>query len=154
MMEVTRRRTPGSLTALRVLTTVDAATLLLGAVLHRGVQVPLGFVTLAEPTILPATIVESACGLGLAVAAYGLFTRASWAWVAAVAAHGLAIAGVLLGVVALAAGRGPSTELNTVYHRVLLLALMTGLALLFAPATRAALGRGKGQGPDGPLDAS
>lgn len=51
------------------------------------------------------------------------------------------MAGVLLGIGALAAGLGPTTELNYVYHRVVLVVLVAGLALLLAPIGRAALGR-------------
>lgn len=57
----------------------------------------------------------------------------------AVAAHAFALGGVLLGTVALAVGAGPSTELNTVYHRVMLVALVAVLALLLTPAGRSAL---------------
>src|SRR5215217_9269031 len=46
------------------------------------------------------------------------------------AAHAFALGGVLLGMAALAVGAGPSTELNTVYHRVMLVALVAGLVLL------------------------
>lgn len=57
-------------------------------------------------------IVEGLCGLFLAVSAYALFTRRTWAWPAATAAHVFALAGVLLGISAIAAGRGPHTLLN------------------------------------------
>ena len=50
--------------------------------------------------------------------------------------------GVLLGIGALAVGAGPSTELNHIYHRVMLVALVAGLTLLLTPPGRAALGRG------------
>jgi hypothetical protein len=47
----------------------------------------------------------------------------------------------LLGITALAVGAGPSTELNTVYHRVMVVALVAVLALLLSPTGRAALRR-------------
>jgi hypothetical protein len=54
----------------------------------------------------------------------------------------LSAGGVLLGTVALAAGAGPSTELNTIYHRAMPVALVAGLVVLLTPAGRAAPLRG------------
>ncbi len=105
------------------------------------IRVPLGFAVLAEPQIIDATIVEELCGLFLAISASAVFTRRSWAWPAAIAAHAFTVAGVLLGIGALAPGLGPTTELNYVYHRVILVVLVAGLALLSTPIGRAALGR-------------
>lgn len=45
-------------------------------------------------------------------------------------------------MVATALGPGPRSELNDAYHRVVLVALLAGLALLATPGVRAALGRG------------
>ncbi len=134
-------RTPLA-TTIGVLAALYAFTFLAGALLHLGVRIPLGFTVLAEPRILPATIVEGLCGLFLAVGAYAALARKPWAWSAIIAAHAFALGGVLLGMVALAVGAGPSTELNTVYHRVVLAALVGGLVLLSTPAGRAAFGRG------------
>jgi hypothetical protein len=125
-----------------VLAALYAVTFFLGAVLHLGVRIPVGFAVLAEPRIFPATIVEGLCGLFLAVGAYATLSRKAWAWPAVTAAHAFAMGGVLLGIAALAMGGGPSTELNTIYHRVMLVALAAGLVLLLTPAGRAALGRG------------
>jgi hypothetical protein len=129
-------------TVIGVLAVLYAVTFLIGALLHLGVRIPLGFAVLAEPRIVPATIVEGLCGLFLAVGGYAVLTRRTWAWPAVTAAHAFALGGVLLGMAALAVGAGPSTELNTVYHRVMLVALVAGLALLLTPVGRAALGRG------------
>jgi hypothetical protein len=127
---------------LGVLALVYAVTFAIGSLLHRGVRIPLGFALLTEPRILPATIVEGICALALAVAAYSLLARRPWAWAAAVAGHAVALAGVMLGIAATAApGRGPSTELNTIYHRVMLVALAASLLALMTPAVRAALRR-------------
>jgi len=129
-------------TAIGILAVLYAVTFLLGALLHLGVRIPLGLAVLAEPRIVPATIVEGLCGLGLAVGAYATLSRKTWAWPAITAAHAFAVGGVLLGMAALAVGAGPSTELNTVYHRVMLVALVAGLVLLLTPVGRAVLGRG------------
>jgi hypothetical protein len=128
-------------TTVGILAAIYTLTFLLGALLHLGVRIPLGSVVLAEPRIFPATIVEGLCGLFLAVGAYAVFTRKSWAWQAITAAHAFALGGVLLGTAALAAGAGPSTDLNTIYHRVMLVALVAGLVFLLTPTGKAALGR-------------
>jgi hypothetical protein len=142
LTEATTGRRVTLATAIGILAVLYAVTFLLGALLHLGARIPLGFAVLAEPRIVPATIVEGLCGLGLAVGAYATLSRRTWAWPAITAAHAFAVGGVLLGMAALAVGGGPSTELNTIYHRVMLVALVTGLVLLLTPVGRAALGRG------------
>jgi len=132
--------------AIGVLAVLYAVTFLTGTLLHLGVRIPLGFAVLAEPRIIPATIVEGLCGLFLAVGAYAVLSHRTWAWPALTAAHAFALGGVLLGMVALAVGAGPSTELNTVYHRVMLVALAAGLVFLLTPVGRAVLGRGSQRG--------
>ena len=142
LTEATPRRQNTLATTVGVLAALYAVTFFLGAVLHLGVRIPVGFAVLAEPRIFPATVVEGLCGLFLAVGAYAALSRKTWAWPALSAAHAFAVGGVLLGMAALAVEAGPSTDLNTIYHRVMLAALVGGLALLLTPAGRAALGRG------------
>jgi hypothetical protein len=142
LTEATPRRQNTLATTVGVLAALYAVTFFLGAVLHLGVRIPVGFAVLAEPRIFPATVVEGLCGLFLAVGAYAALSRKPWAWPTITAAHAFAVGGVLLGITALALGGGPSTDLNTIYHRVMLAALVAGLALLLTPAARAALGRG------------
>ena len=142
LTETPARRQAPLATTVGILAVLYALTFLLGALLHLGVRMPLGSVVLAEPRIFPATIVEGLCGLSLMIGAYAVLTRKSWAWGAITAAHALALGGVLLGMAALAVGAGPSTDLNTIYHRVMLAALVAGLVFLLAPTGRAALGRG------------
>jgi hypothetical protein len=139
MTEPAIHRGTGVATVVGALSALYAATFLFGALLHLGVRVPLGFAVLAEPRILPATVVEGLCGLALSVAAWAILARKGWARTAAIAAHAFALGGVLLGTAALAAGAGPSTDMNTVYHRVMLVALAAVLALLLTPAGRSAL---------------
>jgi hypothetical protein len=139
MTEPAIHRGTGVATVVGALSALYAATFLFGALLHLGVRVPLGFAVLAEPRILPATVVEGLCGLALSVAAWAILARKGWARTAAIAAHAFALGGVLLGTAALAAGAGPSTNMNTVYHRVMLVALAAVLALLLTPAGRSAL---------------
>ena len=137
----TIHRRTGVATAVGILSAVYAATFFFGALLHLGVRIPLGFAVLAEPTILPAAIVESLCGLALSFGAFAMLTRMNRAWTVALAAHAFALGGVLLGVTALALGAGPSTDLNTVYHRIMLVALVGVLALLLSPTGRTVLRR-------------
>ncbi len=134
-------RRNGIATAIGILSAVYAATFFFGALLHLGVTIPLGFAVVEEPVILPATIVEGLCGVALAVAAFAVLTRRELAWPIALAAHAFALGGVLLGITALALGAGPSTELNSVYHRVMVVALVAVLALLLSSAGRSALRR-------------
>jgi hypothetical protein len=124
-----------------VLSAVYAATFFFGALLHLGVGIPLGFAMIEEPVILPATIVEGLCGTALTVAAFAVLARRDGAWTVATAAHAFALGGVSLGIVALAVGAGPSTELNTAYHRVMVVALVAVLGLLLSPTGRNALHR-------------
>jgi hypothetical protein len=135
-----RRRTSIG-TAVGILSALYALTFFVGALLHLGWRIPLGFAVLAEPRILPAAVVEGLCGLALAAAAIALFANSGRAWTAAFAAHAIALGGVLLGVTALALGAGPGTDLNTTYHRVILVALVAVLALLLSPAGRTTLRR-------------
>jgi len=127
--------------AVGILSAVYAVTFFCGALLHLGVRIPLGAAVLAEPTILPAAIVESLCGLALSFGAFAVLARWNRAWSAVFAAHAFALGGVLLGVTALALGAGPSTDLNTMYHRVMLVGLIAVLVLLLTPAGRAAFRR-------------
>ena len=138
MIETTTRRWTTVVTVISVLIVVEAITFLLATLLHLGIQFPLGF---SEPRIIPAAIVEGLCGILLAVSAFAVFARKTWAWWGAIAAHAFAVAGVLLGIAALALGLGPSTEANTIYHRVILVVLVVVLALLATPGARATLGR-------------
>jgi hypothetical protein len=135
-MKTTTRSFTTVVTVIIVLMVAEAVTFLLAALLHLGI--PVG---LSEPRIIPAAIVEGLCGLFLAVSTYAVFARTTWAWGAALAANLFAIAGVLLGIAALALGAGPSTEGNTIYHRVILGVLIVVLVLLATPGARAALGR-------------
>jgi len=120
---------------------VEAITFLIFASLHFGFQISLGFVTLAEPPIGPARIVETTCGLALAGAAITVLLGSRWGWLLAVGAHLLSALGVLLGIVALNAGRGPRTASNDAYHLTILTALAVGLMLLATPTVRSALRR-------------
>jgi hypothetical protein len=56
-------------------------------------------------------------------------------------AHAVALAGVLWEMVAVAADRGPQTQLNDSYHRVMVVLLAATLILLLTPLGRNSLGQ-------------
>jgi hypothetical protein len=141
MIESTGDPRSGMKIAVGILSAVYAVTFFCGTLLHLGVWIPLGAAVLAEPTILPAAIVEGLCGLALSFGTFAVFAHWNRAWIAVFAANAFALGGVLLGVTALALGAGPSTDLNTMYHRVVLVGLVAVLALLLTPAGRAAFRR-------------
>lgn len=120
---------------------VEALTFFFFGFLHSGVRLSLGFAVLHELRIIPAMIVESLCGLMLAGSALSIAAHKSWAWEASVIAHIFSIGGVLLGIAALAAGRGHRTELNDIYHRIILIVLVVILIYLLTPAGKSVLGR-------------
>ena len=133
--------TPNSVLAraFRVLIVLEALSFLCFALLHVGVRIPLGFAVIEEPRRPFAVIVEGLAAVLLALAASAVLTRRTWAWAAATGAHAVALAGVLWGMVAIAAGRGPHTQLNDTYHRVMVVVLGVGLLLLLTRRGRAAL---------------
>jgi hypothetical protein len=91
LTETTTRRCTIVRTAVGVLAVLYAGTFLLGSLLHLGVRIPVGSAVLAEPRIVPATIVEGFCGLFLAIGAYAALTRSTWAWPAVTGAHAFAL---------------------------------------------------------------
>jgi len=134
-------------TALGLLATVYAATFVVAVLLHVGADIPLGFAVLDEPRRPFAVIVEGVAGIVLAAGAFAVFAGTTRAWAAVTGAHAVALAGVLWGMVAVAAGRGPHTQLNDTYHRVMVVLLGTTLILLLTPLGRNSLGRERNRSP-------
>jgi hypothetical protein len=128
-------------TTVGLLSAAYAATFVVAVLLHIGIRIPLGFAVLDEPQRPFAVLVEGLAGIVLALGAFGALSRRTWAWWAVSAAHAFALAGVLWGMVAIAAGRGPHTQLNDTYHRVMVVLLTAGLILILTPLGRAAIGR-------------
>jgi hypothetical protein len=133
--------TPNSVLAraFRALIVLEALSFLCFALLHVGVRIPVGFAVIEEPRRPFAVIVEGLAALLLALGASAFLTRKTRAWAAVTAAHAVALAGVLWGMVAVAAGRGPHTQLNDTYHRLMVVVLGAGLILLLTRTGRAAL---------------
>ena len=107
------------------------AVIFLGAAIeHAGVAIG----PFSEPTIMPATIVETTCGLSLAWGAAGVMLRSGSRRRVALITNLVALAGVLLGIAALAAGAGPRTASNDVHHGIMLALIISSLAILiFGP---------------------
>jgi hypothetical protein len=122
-------------TALGLIMISNATLFFFGAVQHAGIS----FGRIHEPKIIPAAIVETVCGLFLLWGSIAVFRDFSRHWSIALTSNLIASAGVLLGMAALAAGRGPRTASNDLYHRIMLVLIAAGLLFLFF--ARAALRR-------------
>ena len=106
---------------------VNAALFFFGAIQHSGVA--LG--PFHEPNIIHATIVETVCGLALLCGALALPCNWKKSWGAALTGNLIALAGVLLGMAALAVGAGPRTASNDLYHRLMLILIAAATVALF-----------------------
>ena len=115
----------------------NAALFFFGALQHSGVSIG----PLREPVIIPASIVELLCGLALTWGAFMILSRSHQAWRSALIGNVAAITGVLIGMVALAAGAGPRTASNDLYHGIMLVLSAVSLMLIFVPTGRTALRR-------------
>ncbi|HVB64643.1 MAG TPA: hypothetical protein VNE17_07915 [Nitrolancea sp.] len=94
------------------------------AIAHLSLRIPLGFATLHEPRVVPATIVETMCGIVLVLSGMALLSGDVNAWRAAVAAQGFTLCGFILGVVA---STGSDDTVNNDFHRVMLVFVTLGL---------------------------
>ena len=117
----------------------EAVTLAIASIVHFGVVIPLGVVTLDDP-FAGARIPEAIIAVVVAVAALSLLTRWAGAWWLALAATIFAIAGVLVGVSIVLFGTVSRTG-DLIYHFSLLVALLVTVVLLFTPAARHAIRR-------------
>lgn len=105
----------------------NAVLFLFGAVQHVGLHVG----RFHEPKIIPAAIVETLCGLFLLWGGIAIFGHFSGHWKIALIGNLVALGGVLLGMAALAAGRGPRTASNDLYHHIMLTLIAVSMAILF-----------------------
>lgn len=116
-------------TTLGVLMSLNLVLFVFGATQHVGIEIG----RFSEPVIVPAAIVETLCALSLIWGLWAVFRRPTPSWVIAFTGNLIALTGVLLGIVALAAGRGPRTVSNDNLHRAMLtLVGLSFLALLVA----------------------
>ena len=116
---------------------VEAVTLAIASIVHFGVVIPLGVVTLDDP-FAGAKIPEAIIAVVVGVAALSLLTRWAGAWWLALAATIFAIAGVLVGVSIVLSGTVSRTG-DLIYHFSLLVALLVTVGLLLTPAARHAI---------------
>jgi len=128
-------RQPGSISrVIAGLMLVEAVTLAIASIVHFGVVIPLGVVTLDDP-FAGARIPEAIIAVVVGVAAISLLTRWAGAWWLALGATIFAIAGVLVGVSIVLFGAG-SRPGDLVYHFSLLVALLVTVGLLLTPVAR------------------
>ena len=135
------RRGAGARVALEILIVVNTVSFLVASAIHSGFQIPLGFTTLSDVTILPAEIAEGAIGIVFALAAAGVFARMAWAWIGTMAAHAFGILGVLIGLSVTLNDPGDASSANFWFHLIILPVLVVGLVLLLTRSGKAALGR-------------
>jgi len=83
-----------------------------------------------EPVIVPAVIVESLCAIALPFGAVALLRKWKRSSGAALIGNLVALAGVALGMVALALGAGPRTPSNDLYHRIMLALIAAAILVL------------------------
>jgi hypothetical protein len=107
---------------------LNAALFLFGAVQHAGVTIG----PFREPRIIPAAIVETVCAISLLWGAAAVFGRGIRVRRAVLIANLVALGGVLLGIASLAAGAGPRTASNDLYHRIMLVLIVASLLILFS----------------------
>jgi hypothetical protein len=106
---------------------LNMALFIFGAVQHVGLEIG----PFSEPVIVPAAIVESICALSLLWGLWAVFCESPALWRIAFICNLVALAGVLLGIVALAAGRGPRTVSNDNLHRAMLTLIGLSFVALF-----------------------
>jgi len=104
----------------------NSALFFFGAVQHAGFAIG----SFHEPRIIPAAIVETLCGLSLLCGARAVLIHSRAEWRVALIANLVALGGVLLGMASLAAGLGPRTASNDLYHRIMLVLIGVSLLIL------------------------
>jgi hypothetical protein len=105
----------------------NAALFFFASLLHVGIVVG----RLHEPQIIPATVVEVICGIFLACGTMAVLANWARQWRCALIGNLVALGGVVLGMASLAAGKGPRTASNDLYHRLMLALIVAGVVILF-----------------------
>ena len=123
--------------ALGLLMALNFSLFVFGATQHVGVEIG----AFSEPVILPAAIVESICALSLLWGLWAVFRDSAAFRRIAFTGNMVALTGVLLGIVALAAGRGPRTVSNDNLHRVMLTLIGLSLVVLVVVRSFPSLGK-------------
>jgi uncharacterized membrane protein len=123
--------------ALGLLMALNMALFVFGAIQHVGVEIGAS----SEPVIVPAAIVESICALSLLWGVCAVFRESPALWRIAFIGNLVALAGVLIGIVALAAGRGPRTVSNDNLHRAMLTLIGLSFVAVFVARSFPSFGR-------------
>ena len=116
---------------------LNVALFVFGAIQHVGVEIG----PFSEPVIVPAAIVESVCALSLFWGVWAVFHESPAFWRIALIGNLVALAGVFLGIVALAAGRGPRTVSNDNLHRAMLTLIGLSFVAVFVARSFPSFGR-------------
>jgi hypothetical protein len=122
---------------LGLLMALNSGLLVFGAIQHAGVEIG----RFHEPVIVPAAIVESVCALSLLWALWAVFRGSPPFWRIVLTGNLIALAGVLLGIVALAAGRGPRTASNDNLHVAMLTLICLSLVALLVARSFPSFGK-------------
>jgi hypothetical protein len=112
--------------ALAIVMLADAGVFFFGAIQHAGISIG----RFHEPYILPAAVVEVLCGAALVWGAGSILASSRHWWRAALIGNLVALTGVLLGKAALAAGWGPHTASNDLYHNLMLVLIAVATVML------------------------
>ncbi|MEO3872954.1 hypothetical protein ABGB18_29415 [Nonomuraea sp. B12E4] len=86
---------------------------------------------LRQPVIVPAVIVELLCAAAMLTGAVGALTGRAWGWDGLIYTHAGALAGVLLGIMAVAFRGDGESALLSWYHGTIATLLAAGLAGAF-----------------------
>jgi hypothetical protein len=122
---------------LGLLMALNTGLFVFGAIQHVGVEIG----RFHEPVIVPAAIVETVCALSLLWALWGVFRGSPAFWRIVLTGNLIALAGVLLGIVALAAGRGPRTASNDNLHVAMLTLICLSLVALLEARSLPSFGK-------------
>ena len=117
-----------------------AVTLALASIIHFGVAIPLGLVTLHDP-FPGARIPEAILAVVVGIGASSVFFRRGGAWWLALVAVLFAFAGVVVGLRFVLFTVPVTQPGDLLYHAALLVLLLVTLGLLLLPQTRRALRR-------------
>jgi hypothetical protein len=120
---------------------IETFAFLFASLLHSGISVPFLSPFFHDPRIIGATVVEGACGVLLGFAAVRVSVGDRAAWATAIGAQLVAIAADSLGMVFIAAGFGPESRFNYLFHRIGIGILLIGLGFLITPQIRGVLAR-------------
>ena len=115
---------------------VTAVACLTASAFHAGLTLPLGSLTLAEPAILPAALVEGAIGILLAASAVAQWTRQRWARQLTLNAYIVGIVGFAVGIAIVLRNPDLQTSFNVSVHAGVFPLLLVGLELEIAAGRR------------------